>query len=99
MNNSILDVMQQRGELQARIALQRGELAEIGKSLETPLAIADHVWAAARYLRSRPMLITGVAALIVLKRRGFAGLLKRVWRVWVGYRYFASLTSRYLSKP
>ena len=98
MNNSMHDVIQHRGELLARIASQRGVLAKIGERLEAPLAIADQGWAVARYLKSKPMLTASIAAFIVLKRRGFSGLLKRVWGVWVGYRYFVRLTSRFLFK-
>ena len=41
MNNQMYAVMQHRAELLARIASQRGQVAEIGERLQTPLAFAD----------------------------------------------------------
>ncbi len=98
MNKQMLEVMQRRGELLARIASQREQAAEIGKRWQTPLAFADQGLAAMRFLRSNPLLVAGVAALIVIRRRGVAGLVRRVWRVWKGYRYFTAFSAKLSSR-
>ena len=98
MNRQMLEIMQRRAELQAKIAAQREQLAVLGARLETPLAIADQGLAAIRFLRSNPVLVAGVAALLVIRRRGVVGLLKFVWRGWKGYRYFTTLSSKLASR-
>lgn len=92
MNNGMYAVMQRRGELLARIAAQRGQVAEIGERLHTPLALADLGVAVSRFLRSNPVLGAGVIAALVIRRRGVIGAARVFWRVWRGYRYFAGLT-------
>lgn len=98
MNKQMLEVMRQRGELLARIASQREQVAGIGVRWQTPLALADQGLAAVRFLRSNPVLVAAVAALFVIRRRGVVGLMKVAWRVWKGYRaitaFSAKLTSR-----
>ena len=89
MSNQMLRVMQRRGELLARIAAQRGQVAEVGARWQTPLALADRGLAAVRFLRSHPVLVAGVAALLVIRRRGVTGLARSGWRAWKVYRYFA----------
>ena len=97
MNKQMTGVMQKRGELLARIAAQRGQAAEIGKRLETPLALADQGLAAMCFLRSNPAITAAVAALFVIRRRGVVGLVRGVWRVWKRYRYFTSISAKLLS--
>lgn len=94
MNERMLELRQQRGELLARIDAQRGQLAEITSSWEGPLALADRGVSILRYLRGHPLLVAGAAALVVLRRRGLAGLFRRALLVWKGYRYFADLRER-----
>jgi hypothetical protein len=91
MNERMLELRQRRGELQVRIEVQRGQLAEIASSWERPLALADRGISVLRYLRGHPLLVGGAVALVVLQRRGVAGLLKRAWQMWKSYRYFAGL--------
>lgn len=86
--------MRRRQELLARIDMQRGQVAEIGRRWETPLAIADQGVAAARFLRSHPVLVAGVAALLLVRRRGVVGLAKGAWMVWKGYRSIAALSAK-----
>jgi hypothetical protein len=86
--------MQRRGELQAKIAAQRGQLAEIGARWQTPLAIADQGVAAVRFMRANPVLVASVAALLVIRRRGTAGLMIGMWRVWKAYRSFAAVSAK-----
>lgn len=88
--------MQRRGELLARIATQREQMAGIGARWQTPLALADRGLAAVRFVRSHPVPVAGVVALIVVRRRGVVGLLKGGWRVWKGYRFLAALLKKTL---
>jgi hypothetical protein len=91
MNERMLELRQRRGELLARIDVQRGQLAEIASSWEGPLSLADHGVSIVRFLRGHPLLVAGVVAFVVQRRRGVAGLFKRALQVWKGYRYFADL--------
>ncbi len=74
--------------------MQREQVAEIGARWQAPLAFADQGLAIARFLRSKPVLVAGVAALFVIRRRGVMGLLKRAWQVWKGYRYLVALSAK-----
>ena len=76
--NQLSAVMQRRGDLLARIASQREQVTEIGVSFQTPLALAERGLAAARFLRSHPVLVAGVV--------GVAGMAGVILRVWKGYR-------------
>ena len=98
MNRQMLEVMQRRGDLLARIASQREQVAEIGARWEAPLAFADKCLGAVRFLRSRPALVVGVVALFVVRRRGLIGLARGGWRVWQGYRYFAAFSAKLSSR-
>lgn len=93
MNSELSALMRRRGELLARIASQRGQLSEVGARLQAPLAWADRGVAVARFMRSHPVLV-GVIAAVVIRRRGASGMVSIAWRVWKGYRSFAALTSR-----
>jgi len=90
--------MQRRGELLARIAAQREQVAEIGARLQTPLAIADQGLAVARFLRSNPVLVAGVTALFVVRRRGMLGLIKGAWSMWKKYRYLGVIAGNLASR-
>ncbi len=94
MNKQMLEVMQKRGELLARITSQREQAAEIGARWQTPLALADQGMAAMRFLRSNPVLAASVAAIFVIRRRGVVGLVKNLWRLWKGYRYLISFKAK-----
>ncbi len=98
MNDRMLVLIQRRGELLASIAAQREQVSEIGTQLKGPLALADQGWAAARFLRSNPILVAGVVALIAIRRRSVAGLVKGAWRVWRGYRRLRDFSEK-LSPP
>ena len=95
MNRQMLEVMQRRGYLLARIASQREQAAQIGARWEIPLAFADKCLAAVCFLRSRPVLVASVATLFIVRRRGLIGLFKGGWRVWRGYRYFAAFSAKF----
>lgn len=98
MNNEMYAVVRRRGELLARIAAQRGQVAEIGERLRTPLALGDLGVAAARFLRSSPVLGAGVIAALVIRRRGVAGMARFFWRVWRGCRYYARISAKLSSQ-
>ena len=95
MDSKMSRVMQRRGELLARIDSQRKQLAGAAERLQVPFAVADRGLAVVRFLRSHPVFVAGVAAVLVIRRRGAAGLAKVTWRVWKGYRVFTAITSRY----
>lgn len=94
MNEKMFELMQSRGKLLARIAAQREQMTEIGTHWRTPLALADQGVAAVRFLRCHPLLAAGAMAFFVIRRRGVAGLVRGMWRVWKGYRYFTFLSSK-----
>lgn len=98
MNEQMLAVMQRRGELLAKIAAQRGQVAQIGARWQAPLALADQGLAVVRFLRSHPALVAGVVALFVIRRRGVVGLVKGGWRVWKGYRFLTTLSEKLSSR-
>lgn len=98
MNKQMVELIQKRDELLAKIAVQRGQVAEMGKHLQTPLAIADQGLAAIRFVRSNPVLVAGVTALFVIRRHGVVGLVRGVWRVWKGYRYFTAISAKLSSR-
>jgi hypothetical protein len=94
MNERMLELRRRRAELLARIEAQRGQLAEIGASWKGPLALADQGVSVLRFLRGHPLVLAGVVALVVLRRRNVVDLFSRALQVWKGYRYFADLTQR-----
>lgn len=98
MNRQMLAVMQRRGELLERIAAQRGQLAETGARWQAPLALADQGLAVLRFLRARPVLVAGVAALLIIRRRGMMGLARSGWLGWKGYRYFTAISEKLSSR-
>lgn len=94
MNEQLFAVMQRRGELLAKIDTQREEVARIGARWKAPLVLADQGFAAVRSVISRPVLVIGVAAVLVWRRRDLAGAAKTGLRLWKGYRYLSSLSAR-----
>jgi hypothetical protein len=95
MNEHMLTVMQRRRELLARIAIQRGQMAEVEAHLQSPLALADRGMAVMRYLRLHPLLVAGLIAIIVIRpRSSAAGLMWGAWRVWKDYREFISISDK-----
>ena len=98
MDKKMMAVMQRRGELLARIAVQRGQVAEIGARWEVPLAVADQGVLVARYLRAHPVLIASVAALVVSRRRGVFGMVSGAWLLLRRYRFVAALSKKLYSR-
>ena len=91
MNGQLSAVMQRRGELLDRIASQRVQMAEIGARLQAPLSLADRGIAVVRFLRSNPVLVTGVIAFLVVRRRSAVAAVGVIWRVWKAYRSFTTI--------
>lgn len=98
MNKQMALVMQRRGELLARISVQREQVAMLGARWQAPLALADQGLAVVRYLRARPVLVAGVVALLIIRRRGLVGLARSGWMAWKGYRYFTALSAKLSAK-
>jgi hypothetical protein len=94
MNEKMLELMERRGRLLARIAKQREQMAEIGSNLRTPLLLADRGMAVAHYLRFQPLLFAVVAAFFAIRRRSVAGLVWGGLSVWKLYRDFTSLSAK-----
>lgn len=98
MNKQMREVMRRRGELLASIAAQREQVAQIGTRWRAPLALADQGLAVVRFLRSRPVLVAGVAALLIIRKRGVMGLARYGVLAWKGYRHFAAFSKKASSR-
>jgi hypothetical protein len=96
--NEILELMERRDKLLARVAAQRGELTEIGLQLQSPLSLADKGVAVARFLRFHPLLIAGVAAFILIRRRSVADLVWVGWSAWKVIRDLTSISAKLISR-
>ena len=94
MNGKLLGLTQRRGELLARIAVQREEMTEIEAEWNAPLALADEGVAAVRFLRHHPLLVAGAIAFVMIRRHSVAALMWGVWGVWKGYRDLASIPEK-----
>ena len=90
MDEKLPGLTQHRGEILARIAVQREQMTEIEAEWNAPLALADQGVAAVRFLRRHPLLVAGAMALFVIRRHSVAGLMWGVWRAWKSYRDFNS---------
>lgn len=94
MNERMLAVMQRRGELLAKIEVQRGQLGRLAEQWKTPLAVASQGVGVVRYLCAHPVLLAGVTVGMAVRRRGMLGVLRVAWRAWKGYRYFIRLAEK-----
>jgi len=99
MNKQMLAVMQRRGELLAKIAAQREQVAVTARCWQTPLAFADKGLAAVRFLRSNPVLVAAVVAIIVIRRRSAAGMAMVGWRMWKLYKSAISFSAKIAAHP
>lgn len=94
MNEKLFELTQRRGELLARISVQREQMTEIETEWSAPLALADQGLVAVRFLRRHPLLVAGTMAFLVIRRHSMTGLMWGVWRVWKGYRDFVSIPDK-----
>jgi hypothetical protein len=94
MNQKLFELTQYRGELLARIAVQREQMTEFEAELNAPLALADQGLAAVRFLRRHPLLVAGTMAFFVIRRHSMTGLIWGAWRMWKGYRDLASIPDK-----
>jgi len=81
-----MEIARRKERLAARAQAQRAAIAASFGDLGRPIGVADHALEVVRFLRARPALIAAaVAALIVLRGRGLAGMATRAfsaWRLW-----------------
>lgn len=98
MNDKMLDIMQRRGELCARISAQRGQLAQVSARFEKPLAIVDQGVNGVRYLRRHPLLVAGIVAIFAIRRGGVVGLVKQGFKLWRAYRSLSSFADKLNAK-
>lgn len=97
MNKQMLVVMQRRGELLARIAAQREQVAATAMRWQTPLAFADKGLVVGRFLRSNPALVAVAVAILVVRRRGISGMVTTGWRMWRLYKSARSFSAKMVS--
>lgn len=98
MNEQMIEVMQRRNYLLARITEQREQVAEFGSRWQFPLALADQGLTAVRYAQSHPVLIGGLVALTVVRWRGVAWVVKSAWRLWNTYRTVTAFSTKISSR-
>lgn len=94
----MLDVMQRRGELLAKIASQRKQIATTGMRWKAPLEIADKGIAVVRFLRSNPVLVAVAAAIFATRRRGVGATVAAGWRLWRLYNSAKSFSAQLASQ-
>jgi len=93
MIDRLAEVRQRRAELVDRAARERDEVGRLVGVVTQPLRAAGWISAAWRLARSRPLLVGGVAAAIVILRpsRAIAWTL----RLWAGWQTFQRLRERF----
>ena len=80
MKNQLAEIAHRRRMLLGRIEAQRKEVSEISRHWIKPLALADLVLKAARFIRKHPALTSGgMAAILAMRREGIQGLLQKGW--------------------
>lgn len=90
----MLEIMRQRGQLLAQCGVQRAELATITRRSEGAIKVVDRVLGAVNYLRSHPVVIgVVVALLVVFQRRALWGWARRGFVLWRAYRAIAKSRS------
>ena len=97
MNKQMFALMQRRGELLAKIAAQREQVAVTAIRWQAPLAFADKGLATMRFLRSNPVLVAAAVAILVIRRRGATGLVTAGWRMWRLYKSAMSFSAKIAS--
>jgi hypothetical protein len=93
MSDRLAEVQRRRAALVARAAQERDELGRLVGAVTQPLRVAGWISAAWRLASSRPLLVGGAVAAIVILRpsRAIAWTL----RLWAGWQTFQSLRERF----
>lgn len=87
MNERLLELAARRGELTARIGMQRETLVANAHPLVTVLAAADQAAAGAEWLKRRPAVVAAaVAALLILRPGRVFRWGRRLWFLAQGLR-------------
>lgn len=92
MIDRLAEVRQRRTELVARAAGEREEVGRLVGAIAAPLRAANWLSAAWRVARSRPVLIAGAVAAVVVLRPSRA--LAWSLRLWAGWQTFQRLRER-----
>ena len=83
MNAKLIELVERRTTLVARVATQRAELAQALAPWRGPLTVVDRGLGAVGYIRNYAPLLVGVAAFVVpLRPLRVARWLRRGWLVW-----------------
>lgn len=90
VDRQLSQLLLRRGEILARIRQQRVEVATLSAQLEPALILADRGLSLWRRAGQHPYVVAGVAALVLLRRRGLSGLLRSGFRLWRGWRFFSA---------
>ncbi|MDO9053342.1 MAG: YqjK family protein [Gallionella sp.] len=98
MDKRKFEVMQRRQALLAEISGQREHLAELATRWQPALRMADQAVVAVNFLRVHPVLLAGLAGLLVVRRNGLSGLVKGVWRIVKAYRYVNDFSKKMTSR-
>lgn len=92
MNSDLIALAEKRGELKARIAMQRDALAQNIWPVEDALGLADRAVDGVHWLQRHPGVVGGaVLALVVARPRRAWRLARRGFAAW---RTFHNLRSR-----
>lgn len=94
MNPELLKIQQQRAALQAQIAIQREQIAQLTQPWKIPLSVVDRGLGGIRWLFAHPLVLVGGTALLLLRIGGVVGLLMGAWRGWHFYRRTKTLFSK-----
>ena len=97
MNDRMFALRQRRIALLARIDTQRDQLAGSATKWKRQLALADQGMAILRFFRAHPLLVAGVSAVVVVRRRRVAGLVSAALllrKMLRGYRNISGLLQK-----
>jgi hypothetical protein len=86
MKKQLANLADRRLEILKRIEAQRMEMAGISGHLQKPMGIVDVGLKGVRFVYRHPvMMVGGLTALLIWRRKGVVGVVEKGWR-WL-YRY------------
>jgi hypothetical protein len=86
-----IELRLRQAELVARSGALRSSLGEQAQALEHPLALADRVRDAFRWLTANPLWLAGIAAVpVVMRPRRALGWAIKLWGAWRLWRQIQS---------